>query len=261
MHNPCEIVTGGRFVCTPAWGVEATVVADVHRCYFPRRGEAQVRAGDRWWTLRPGRVYLIPGGQRVGHRCARRMELDWVHFRMAAPDAEAALRRVRGVVSWPASRWRPWRGVYEQMRHVVVHRPRRLTDQLQAMLLHHVSAMVGDALDAAPAGGDDRERLTDAVRYMDEHYLANPPLAAVAAAAHLSPVYFHRRFVRWLGVTPHAYMLRRRMDAARAALEGGASVKAAADAAGYGSVFYFSRVFRRYFGVTASAARRGGARP
>jgi AraC-like DNA-binding protein len=70
----------------------------------------------------------------------------------------------------------------------------------------------------------------------------------------MAPAYFHRRFRSTFGLTPHEYMLRRRMDLARHLLGDPAlRVAEVAEAVGYDNPFYFSRVFRRHFGFPPSS--------
>jgi AraC family transcriptional regulator of adaptative response/methylated-DNA-[protein]-cysteine methyltransferase len=53
---------------------------------------------------------------------------------------------------------------------------------------------------------NDFERIAAVIRYLDEHHSAQPALGDLAAAAGLSPAYFHRLFRRWAGVTPKDFL-------------------------------------------------------
>ncbi|MEX0776616.1 MAG: AraC family transcriptional regulator [Phycisphaeraceae bacterium] len=261
MDYPCELVTGGRYVCTPGWRRDVPVVDDCHRYYFPRRGQGRLWAAGRWHIIRPGRVYLIPGHQPVAYQCARRLELDWLHFRLNAADAEAALAQLGGVQAWPTRQWSFWRPTYTHIDQAMTQRPRQLIDRLGAMILYYTSGLIAEQLDA-PRRSDSTpwfERLRPAVDFMDRRFRDNPSLAQVAAHVHLSPIYFHRRFREILGVSPHAYMLRRRMQLARQLIEQrDGSIKQIAAGCGYDSAFYFSRAFKRHFAVSPRAMWRSG---
>ena len=77
----------------------------------------------------------------------------------------------------------------------------------------------------------DFERIAHAIRFIAAHFRAQPRLATIAQAAHLSEFHFNRLFRRWAGVTPRQYLAFVTARAAREAL-GGASVLQAAHAVG-----------------------------
>lgn len=73
----------------------------------------------------------------------------------------------------------------------------------------------------------------------------------------LSTAYFSAMFTRTIGAAPHAYLLSRRLQRARSALNrDGATLTDIALDSGFASSAHFSSAFRREFGVTPSAARQ-----
>ncbi|WP_291869253.1 AraC family transcriptional regulator [Bradyrhizobium sp.] len=64
---------------------------------------------------------------------------------------------------------------------------------------------------------DDR-RLGRVIAFVEEHLAANPTLSELASACALSPVHFARQFRRRMGLSPHQYVLDRRVARARALL-------------------------------------------
>ena len=81
-------------------------------------------------------------------------------------------------------------------------------------------------------GQRDFQRIARAIRYIDARFREQPRLAAIAAAAGLSPFHFNRLFRRWAGVTPRQYLAFITGRAAAAQLAGSASVLEAAYAVG-----------------------------
>ncbi len=79
-------------------------------------------------------------------------------------------------------------------------------------------------------------------------------LAALAAAAAMSPRTFERRFLAATGMTPRAWFRLARITAAAAALAAGASVTDAALASGYASTSAFVAAYRATYGVTPGLA-------
>ncbi|NCT68209.1 MAG: helix-turn-helix transcriptional regulator [Rhodanobacteraceae bacterium] len=82
---------------------------------------------------------------------------------------------------------------------------------------------------------------------------------ALAAMASYSPWHFIRAFRSAYGETPHAYLVRLRLERARRLLRvSPLSVAEIALASGFENRCAFSRLFRQRFGVTAGAMRRAG---
>lgn len=87
-------------------------------------------------------------------------------------------------------------------------------------------------------------------------------LADAAASACLSPFHFQRLFRQTFGETPHAFLTRRRLDAAKALLAaGGLSVTEICYEVGYGSLGSFSALFSKRVGCPPSRYRRVVAVP
>jgi AraC-like DNA-binding protein len=155
------------------------------------------------------------------------------------------LASIRRIESWPAGEWAAWAPVYRRLREFAERRSDELELRLQAMLLHAFAELCA----RHPESGDDgqRERFAPALRFMDAEFLRNPSLHEMAASVDLSPSHFHRGFVAAFGVTPHAYLLRRRMDLAQQLLARSRQpIREVAAACGYADQFYFSRVFKRW---------------
>jgi AraC family transcriptional regulator, regulatory protein of adaptative response / methylated-DNA-[protein]-cysteine methyltransferase len=74
----------------------------------------------------------------------------------------------------------------------------------------------------------DFARIARAIRFIEEHFRAQPRLAQIAQAAHLSEFHFNRLFRRWAGLTPRQYLAFVTARAARRALASAPSVLEAA---------------------------------
>ncbi|UXS00514.1 helix-turn-helix transcriptional regulator [Agrobacterium tumefaciens] len=80
-------------------------------------------------------------------------------------------------------------------------------------------------------------------------------LADLAGEAGMSRFRFLRSFAHVTGLTPHNYLLQRRVQAARRLLAQGMAPAEAALTSGFSDQSHLNRVFVRYFGVTPSAYR------
>jgi transcriptional regulator GlxA family with amidase domain len=90
----------------------------------------------------------------------------------------------------------------------------------------------------------------------DARYLEPLDVSAMADAAGLSRAHFSRAFRQAFGVTPHAYLLTRRLERAAALLRGtDSSVADICFAVGLQSVGSFTTSFGRAYGLTPTAYR------
>lgn len=130
-------------------------------------------------------------------------------------------------------------------------------DQRLAMLFAAIAGHAGRRV-SGDAGGLDpvvrraRERLAEA--------LAEPlTIADLADETGVSRYALIRRFARTTGLTPHAWRMQRRVEAARRLLAAGTPPAEAAAALGFADQAHLTRLFRRQFGMTPGryAAARG----
>ena len=102
-----------------------------------------------------------------------------------------------------------------------------------------------------------RWRMQRVDAYIDRH-LGDPiSLAAVAAAAGLSPMHFAARFRLATGQRPHHYILRARIEYAKSLLASSErSVVEVAGDTGFRTQAHFTTIFKRFTGATPCAWRR-----
>ncbi|WP_353619630.1 AraC family transcriptional regulator [Rhizobium sp. ICMP 5592] len=78
-------------------------------------------------------------------------------------------------------------------------------------------------------------------------------LAELADACGLSHFQFLRAFTRATGLTPHAYLLQRRIHEARRLIASGTPLAEAAFASGFADQSHMTRLFVRNFGISPGA--------
>ncbi len=126
-----------------------------------------------------------------------------------------------------------------------------------ALAARFVEAASGVRRRPATATAADRRRAIAAAMRIDAAPGHAHPLDALAADAGVSPYHFVRTFAAALRVTPHQYLLRRRLArAARLLADGDAPVTEVALDAGFADLSNFVRTFGRATGATPGAFRR-----
>jgi AraC family transcriptional regulator len=101
-----------------------------------------------------------------------------------------------------------------------------------------------------------RRQLQDVVDYVDANLTADLSLAALARQVSMSPYSFAKLFKVSAGVTPHRFVLSRRLQRAEMLLRGEASLSEIALSVGFASQSHFTEAFRRRTGRTPWRARQ-----
>jgi transcriptional regulator GlxA family with amidase domain len=105
-------------------------------------------------------------------------------------------------------------------------------------------------------------RFGELLDHVRRHLRLDHRVEELAARVHMSPRHFARCFRSETGATPAHVVERLRVEAARAALEGGLpSVQRIAEDCGFGSTERMRRSFQRLLGRPPAAFRKAGAAP
>jgi AraC-like DNA-binding protein len=93
--------------------------------------------------------------------------------------------------------------------------------------------------------------------HCDAHMGDDIDLETLAALCDTSRFHFIRRFKATSGMTPHAWLLRRRLERARVSLlDPRQSITAVSADMGFYDQSHFARMFRRAYGIAPTAYRK-----
>jgi len=126
-------------------------------------------------------------------------------------------------------------------------------DVMSALLWRHADLKLA----TQPDGGKGPlvRRLRD---YLDAHVTQDVSLADLALLVQRSRYSVLRSFRNGTGMTPHAYLLNRRVERARRSLASGCSLADTALDCGFFDQSHFTRVFKRFTGLTPGQYRGAG---
>lgn len=100
-------------------------------------------------------------------------------------------------------------------------------------------------------GGLPAYRLRQVIEYVDAYLDRDLTLAELAAVAHMSPNYFTQLFKQSTGLSPHQYVIQRRVERAkRLLIEGELAIADIALQVGFAHQSHLNRHFKRWVGVT-----------
>lgn len=112
-------------------------------------------------------------------------------------------------------------------------------------------------LAAAPARPDLPASLHALADYLDRHCTEQPSLDALCQQAAMSPGHLIRSFKRYFTMTPHAYLINRRVQRGQQALRQGLPIAQAALEGGFADQPHFQRQFKRLLAATPRQYRQG----
>jgi AraC family transcriptional regulator len=134
---------------------------------------------------------------------------------------------------------------------------KRLVAEASSLLERHVARSSEREPHRYEQGGLARWQINRVRVFIEEHLTDRIRVADLSALARSSPSYFSSAFKRTFGVSPHAYVMGRRIDMAAGLMLNSASpLSEIAINCGFADQAHFSRQFRRAMGRTPSAWRR-----
>ncbi|MGQ4648182.1 helix-turn-helix domain-containing protein [Lyngbya aestuarii] len=134
-----------------------------------------------------------------------------------------------------------------------------LVDSLKIALVIHLlrKYCTTQAKLSSYTGGLSQTKLTLVREYINDHLHQDLKLVDLAAIAQMSPYHFLRLFKQSIGVTPHQYILQRRIETAKSLLKKGElSIADVAATLGFCDQSHFTRYFKRIVGVTPKQLRQ-----
>ncbi|MBV17949.1 MAG: AraC family transcriptional regulator [Thalassospira sp.] len=126
--------------------------------------------------------------------------------------------------------------------------------EMLLILLHHAVMTPGQSdapgLHTASRTAVASNRIRNAKALLDDAPTTSHSLDDLATAAGLSKFQTLRDFTRATGLTPHAYLIQRRIDLARDMIKRGETLADIAHGAGFADQSHLNRHFIRAFGIT-----------
>lgn len=97
---------------------------------------------------------------------------------------------------------------------------------------------------------DSNSKVDEIVQYINEHLKEELSLDVLSARFYLSKYHLTRQFKKYMGFSVHQYVVRKRLIAARLALQSGSTPGEAFAQSGFADYTNFSRAFRAQYGIS-----------
>lgn len=230
----------------------------VSRIYWIEKGRGWLRYRGGEIVLRPGLLYLIPAGTVFSYGCDDRLDQHWVHFTAALFDGTPLFDLVdpeHEVRPADVKRTTLWFRQLEALAHDGSPRAELEKTGILFLLLAPFLATVSPEMIGARRTA--RLRFQKTIEYIDAHLSEPLRVRELAQAAHLERTYFSRVFRQCLGVKPVEYIMRRRVERAKACLwRTEDPLRAVAESLGFTDAFHLSKCFKRLTGMTPKDFRQ-----
>ena len=129
------------------------------------------------------------------------------------------------------------------------------------LLRNHSSLGRGYKRRVGREGGLSKRALGQATDYINDNLARKLTLAEIAGAAHMSPHHFARSFKAATGLSPHQYVIHRRVERAKTLLaDTDLTTAEVAAAVSFSNPSHLAHHVRRLLGVSPGALRREGTR-
>jgi AraC family transcriptional regulator len=128
-------------------------------------------------------------------------------------------------------------------------------DGLLVAIISRLASAFGTCPQASSKGALSGERLDRITEAINDRLAERLTVEELATIAGLSPAHFARAFKRTMHETPHALVLRNRLERARGLLLEGTSIVDTALRCGFSDQAHLSRAFKQRFGVTPGTMR------
>lgn len=224
-------------------------------------GEGWLELDKRKERMLPGKAFLveIPGEHRYWYE---ESDTPWEFYyilirpTLISPNWQDVKKRIGTTPMLPtaSSPIRLLRQIFTEAQ------AGRITDSfIASSFVYQIIAELGHFASADKRDRDGwPEKIHVAARYMEANYANMVSLDELAEHLHISKYHFLRTFGKTVGITPHAYLNRIRIERAMELLHNSEhSIEEIAQLVGYSSGSYFIKVFTKLTGLTPGAFRSG----
>ena len=233
---------------------------EVHRCFslaYVRKGSFGCRSGGRMFELVAGSILV--GHPGVEYTCTHEHHVcgdECLSFQFS-PELVGPLGAAK---AWRAGALPPLAPliVIGELAQAAVEKKCDVSLEEAGMILaaRFAAAASGES-NTAELSARERRRAVEAAMWINEHAHEAVDLARAARLSGLSPFHFLRSFAKTIGVTPHQYLVRCRLQhAARLLAERQRAITDVAFDCGFNDLSNFIRSFRRAAGLSPRAFRR-----
>lgn len=249
----CPVACAGWEDCSPDYEIQRQGFR-FHALEYIAGGEWELRTPKGRWTLGPGSVFSYGPASSYSLQAVSKAGLSKYFLDFSSDSEMEELRQAGMEEGLPGMlgqrRW--LQDLLDQLIDATHLRPaprRRVAGLIAKLIVERLREDLRPAQRASPALlAYERCR-----EYLAAHYLEVSSVSAAALHCGVSAVHLCRLFQRFGAESPHAFLVRLKVNhAAERIARSHLPVKAAAAEVGFDDPYHFSRVFKKVHGVAPS---------
>ncbi len=226
----------GNTVTELTWHLDENLPTGYSRVYYVQEADIKYQDGKTDCALKPNMLYALPSSAPY-----RAWRLSDQRFRVTYLHIDFFPRAVSGLIEMPI----PSGSALESFLACVY----RAIEEGRGELVHALAGAFNTVFDGNAHFISPSGRMTEALIYISSHLSEEISINTLSALTAYHPHYFIKLFKEDMGMPPHQYILRMRLQEAARLLRAGGTVSEAASSVGYADASSFARAFKRYYGV------------
>ena len=228
------------------------------RLYLVTGGQGRMTCRNEELRIRPGQLYLIPGGEHFCHHPSPGLEHYWVHFIARSIMGLNLFELVKCPLEKPVQEMEKVRARLEKMVNLFRRSdPAAVLEQQALLRIMLADFFQEEAYIWRTNYMNGLERFSPTLAHIEKNLDQELFVSDLAEIVHLHPTYYSNLFTKQFGLSPKHYILKKRIEKAQELLwHTDESLKRIAGQIGYEDESYFSRIFRKYTGLTPGQFRK-----
>ncbi len=226
----------GNTVAELDWQLDEKLPTGYSRVYYVQEADIMYRDSKTECALKPNTLYALPSS--IPYRAWRRSDRD---FAVTYLHIDFFPRAVSGLVEMPILPG----SVLESFLTCIY----RAVEEENRDLVHSLSGSFGTIFEKEENFIRPSGQMTATLIYIAAHLNEDISINTLSALTAYHPHYFIKLFKQDMGMSPHQYILRMRLQEAARILRTGGTVSEAAASVGYADTSSFARAFKSHYGV------------
>ncbi len=251
-----EVLDADKVTCGREWNHEG-INSPFTRLYYVTRGEGVVMQSNRVYKLLPGTLTIIPAHSTCALHCHNTMEVSYLHITARVIGSLSLFQLLPPPLQIKANNTKIIKDYYSTL--ISTFNSRSITHCLQReAAIRSLLAMFFQGLDNIDSTTSiNINRFKPALACIQNNLGNKITTSFIARQSGLHPTYFANLFTRTFNKSPRAFILDRKIEAAKNKLWAtDQNMDVIAEALGFSDGFHFSKTFKRLTGIPPKQFRK-----